>query len=114
MDREYNAEIAMEYKEFQATVYIDYNIFNYRASFSTDETLDEYQSAICLYYTIKNLIGGNKKICIPYSLAHVQDLFQGIRFLDEKVNAIEEFTSGWFISEDEDDKERVRIDKCIN
>lgn len=105
--------VTKEYKDFLTTYYFDYNLFDYIIDFLANRESNTHQSAYSIYQVMK-IFMDDKKICIPFSAAHIEDILQGEKNLQSKKEIINEMTKGWYITEDKDNSDLVRVDKCLN
>ena len=99
-----------EFKQFSSLTYIDYNVMSYFNSFRPQTDRKEYINAFNLYILLQNMMD-TKKVCTPYSVAHLMDVTLGTQEIDNKLNVLKMFTNGWCVSED---MENIRLDKCLN
>jgi hypothetical protein len=106
-------ETAKEYKQFESFCYIDYNVFSYISSYFDFQEDKTHQKAFALYAALK-LFVDNKKLCLPYSIAHMRDILQGNRNFEKKKKTLQDLTGGWFISEDQGNSNFLRVDKCTD
>jgi hypothetical protein len=100
-----------EYKAFSECYYFDYNIFNSITSFWNNLNNESYQTSFFSYIILDSFYD-MKKICIPYSMAHIWDILKGEKFVNNKINTINNISKGWYVSEDAIDNDLIRIDKC--
>jgi hypothetical protein len=100
-----------EYAEFLECYYLDYNILNSILSFWEYMDIKSYQTSFLSYCFLSSFYN-LKKICIPYSTGHICDILSGEKNIDNKINIINEISKGWYVSEDDEDNNIIRIDKC--
>jgi hypothetical protein len=94
-------------------IYVDWNTISYisRLSIIKDTKLQKECNALSLIFK-KLRIEGNQ--AFPYSIAHFLDIRNGDPiYLDKKILALEEFSSGWTLQEDVSNEFILKLEKCL-
>ena len=98
-----------EYEGFIDYYYFDYNILDSIISFWGNIDNTTHKTSFSLYLILHQFYD-LRKICIPYSMAHIWDIINGTKKYEEKVNIVKDISKGWCVSEDKNN-ELIRVDK---
>lgn len=104
-------------KEFEriknCVIYIDWNIYSYLSGISP-LTKKIHNKSMCFKHILFNELD-TLRYCIPYSAYHYRDIMLGDpKYYKDKSSFLHSTTNSWKISEDRNDSNSVRIDKCLN